>query len=135
MMANALASLIFVVIGLVALTKAFVAGPFAFFTLLSAIVGLLALAVWNRKFEDAQRAVKEAAASVSTVWLNDVFEETTYAPRDELLALLSLDEAWAFARLQDQGIPASFVAEKWSDDAPLDADAIVAAYRSGRELR
>lgn len=132
-MATALASLIFIIIGFVALTNASLAGPFHFFTLLGIIVLLLACAVWSRKVERAQRLVKDAAASVPTVWLHEVFEQTTFTPRDEVLALLSLDEAWAFARLHDRGIPADFVAEMWEDDVPLDVDAIAAAYRSGGE--
>jgi hypothetical protein len=130
-MANALASLVFAVLAVLGLIHAAVAGPFEFALALMATVGIVALGLRVSRVEKRERRKAEMAASISTVWLNDVFEEKTFSPRRELLEVLTADEAWALARLHDAGVPADYVAARWDDNAPLDARALTASYRAG----
>lgn len=73
----------------------------------------------------------EAMENIPTTWLIDAFDAPESTPRDEMLAELDADTAWALARLHRKGVPAEYVAERWVNGEPLDADLLVASYREG----
>lgn len=75
--------------------------------------------------------VARATENVPTAWLIDVFAAPESTPREDMLAALDADAAWALARLHRKGVPAEDVAERWTNGEPLDADALVASHREG----
>lgn len=72
-----------------------------------------------------------ATENIPTTWLIDAFDAPESTPRDDMLAALDADTAWALARLHRKGVPAEYVAARWTNGEPLDADALVASYREG----
>lgn len=94
---------------------------------------VLALIVrsWDAEMSAEWGALEEAAESVPTPWLIDTFGATESTPRDDMLAVLDVDTAWALARLHRKGVPAEYVAAHWQTGQPLDADVLVASYREG----
>lgn len=81
--------------------------------------------------ERRANAVKEATRRIATEWLTDAMGTPESKGRLALLADLDADTAWALARLHRKGVPAEYVAERWTNGEPLDADALVASYREG----
>lgn len=97
----------------------------------AATVLALIIRSWDAEMSAEWGALEEAAESVPTPWLIDTFGAPESTPRDDLLAALDVDTAWALARLHRKGVPAEYVAARWQTGQPLDADMLVASYRDG----
>lgn len=105
--------------------------PFIIGFIVGGAVRLASGARERRADKYSEVSVQNATQPISTPWLIDACGAPESVSRGELLAELDADTAWALARLHRKGVGAEYVAAHWTLGAPLDADALVAAYRDG----
>ena len=113
----------------VGLASAAIAGPREFVCALAFFGLAIGGAVWNSVDVKRAKATAEAASTIPITWLNKVFEEESFVPREELLGVVDTDTTWALARLHEAGVPANYNATHWDNDVPLDAVTIAAEVR------